>query len=291
MVPSPDWIVGLSKENLCLPDCSWVANRVIDLYPWDIGTQSGLRYDSPNMPTRPRDPIQRITSSNPNNPESPFFDETSAPMKPAARLHLIRQREYRKDCPPGHRRPPPGMNPGWSSAGGNTRPPLGGGGGRMNLNPFTQGGGASMGSGNPYGSQDSSAAGISYIYNGEGIGVPLDSERGGSAQSGRTGGYGADYTSSYNPSETAPTVSSSPDYDNREIAANGQGADGDYGRGGVGYGGQSSFYNRQSYGDPQAEDPCAVSEWGQWGACSATCGFASRNRMREFINKMSVAIF
>jgi len=39
MIPSPDWIVGLSKENLCLPNCSWVANRVIDLYPWDIGTQ------------------------------------------------------------------------------------------------------------------------------------------------------------------------------------------------------------------------------------------------------------
>ena len=38
MIPSPDWIVGLSKENLCLPNCSWVDNRVIDLYPWDIST-------------------------------------------------------------------------------------------------------------------------------------------------------------------------------------------------------------------------------------------------------------
>ena len=38
MIPSPDWIVGLSKENLCLANCSWVDNRVIDLYPWDIGT-------------------------------------------------------------------------------------------------------------------------------------------------------------------------------------------------------------------------------------------------------------
>lgn len=39
MIPSPDWIVGLSKENLCKLDCSWVPSRVIDLYPWDIGTQ------------------------------------------------------------------------------------------------------------------------------------------------------------------------------------------------------------------------------------------------------------
>ena len=46
MIPSPDWIVGLSKENLCLPNCSWVANRVIDLYPWDIGTQRWHEFDS-----------------------------------------------------------------------------------------------------------------------------------------------------------------------------------------------------------------------------------------------------
>ncbi len=42
MIPSPDWIVGLSKENLCLANCSWVDNRVIDLYPWDIGTDRYL---------------------------------------------------------------------------------------------------------------------------------------------------------------------------------------------------------------------------------------------------------
>ena len=43
MIPSPDWVVGLSKENLCTLDCTWVPNRVIDLYPWDIGTEAGLR--------------------------------------------------------------------------------------------------------------------------------------------------------------------------------------------------------------------------------------------------------
>ena len=61
--------------------------------------------------------FQRITSSNPNNPESPFFDISSAPMKPAARLHIIRQREYRKACPPGGRRPSEENVPqgGWSS--------------------------------------------------------------------------------------------------------------------------------------------------------------------------------
>ena len=77
IVPSPDWVVGVSKENLCQADGTWAENRVIDLFPWDIGTESGLRYDSPSSPSRPRQPIQRITSSNPNNPQSPFFDPTS----------------------------------------------------------------------------------------------------------------------------------------------------------------------------------------------------------------------
>ena len=67
----------MSKENLCQADGTWAENRVIDLFPWDIGTESGLRYDSPSSPSRPRQPIQRITSSNPNNPQSPFFDPTS----------------------------------------------------------------------------------------------------------------------------------------------------------------------------------------------------------------------
>jgi len=123
MVPSPDWIVGLSK------DCSWVDNRVIDLYPWDIGTDSGLRYDGTSAPQRPKGSIQRITSSNPHSAESPFYDNTGAPMKPAARLHLIKQREYFKTCPPGVERPGMaqagiGINPSWINPGDG----LGGGG-------------------------------------------------------------------------------------------------------------------------------------------------------------------
>ena len=39
MIPSPDWVVGVSKENLCLPNCTWMENRVIDLYPWDLGIE------------------------------------------------------------------------------------------------------------------------------------------------------------------------------------------------------------------------------------------------------------
>lgn len=37
-------MVGVSGLDLCLPDCSWVENKVIDLYPYDAGTDSGITY-------------------------------------------------------------------------------------------------------------------------------------------------------------------------------------------------------------------------------------------------------
>lgn len=42
--PSPDWCVGISSVNLCLPDCSWIAERTFDLLPFDAGTDSGPTY-------------------------------------------------------------------------------------------------------------------------------------------------------------------------------------------------------------------------------------------------------
>ncbi|XP_047112187.1 spondin-1-like [Schistocerca piceifrons] len=96
--PSPDWIVGVAGLELCLQDCTWVEYLELNLYPWDIGTDSGITYTSPNMPTVPQDVIRRITSSFPNNESSPFFDKTGAPMKPLARLYLTRQRLYEKSC-------------------------------------------------------------------------------------------------------------------------------------------------------------------------------------------------
>jgi hypothetical protein len=40
-------------------------------------------------------PIQKISSSYPNDPKSPFF---GVEMKPLARLYLTRQRLYEKSC-------------------------------------------------------------------------------------------------------------------------------------------------------------------------------------------------
>ncbi|XP_073997255.1 spondin-1 isoform X3 [Rhodnius prolixus] len=96
--PSPDWIVGVSALELCLSNCSWLENKMLNLYPWDVGTDSGITYTSPDMPTEPKDHIRRITSSFPADPGSPFYDPSGQEMKPLARLHLIRQRLYEKSC-------------------------------------------------------------------------------------------------------------------------------------------------------------------------------------------------
>ena len=48
--------------------------------------------------TQPRESIHRITSCHPDDERSPFFDETCAPIKPVARLHILKQREYKKLC-------------------------------------------------------------------------------------------------------------------------------------------------------------------------------------------------
>jgi len=96
--PSPDWIVGVSAMELCLRNCSWVESKVLNLYPWDAGTDSGVTFTSANAVTSPREQITRITASSPADARSPFYDPTGAPMKPLARIVMTRQRVYEKSC-------------------------------------------------------------------------------------------------------------------------------------------------------------------------------------------------
>ncbi|KAL0268413.1 UNVERIFIED_CONTAM: hypothetical protein PYX00_010368 [Menopon gallinae] len=98
IVPSPDWIVGVSGLELCLRNCSWVEFKVLNLFPWDAGTDSGTTYISPDMPTKPREPIRQITTRYPKDDSNPFYDPTGTEMKPFARLYLTRQRLYEKSC-------------------------------------------------------------------------------------------------------------------------------------------------------------------------------------------------
>lgn len=50
------------------------------------------------MPQVPRMTIQRVLSLTGNDPRSPYYDPTGAPMKPIAKLHLTRKRLYEKSC-------------------------------------------------------------------------------------------------------------------------------------------------------------------------------------------------
>ncbi|KAH8301613.1 hypothetical protein KR059_006588 [Drosophila kikkawai] len=96
--PSPDWIVGVSGLELCLRNCTWMEEKVINLYPWDVGTDAGPSYTSPDQPQVPPDVIRRMRSDFPNDPRSPFYDESGAPMKPMAILRVKRQRIYERRC-------------------------------------------------------------------------------------------------------------------------------------------------------------------------------------------------
>ena len=61
VAPSPDWFVGVSGLSL-LENNAWVTELVVQLRPWDAGTDSGSTFTSPDADTQPREPITLITT-------------------------------------------------------------------------------------------------------------------------------------------------------------------------------------------------------------------------------------
>jgi hypothetical protein len=57
IAPSPDWFVGVAGQDLRNEDGTWADVVVVDLYPWDAGTDSGTSYASGNAPTSPPENI------------------------------------------------------------------------------------------------------------------------------------------------------------------------------------------------------------------------------------------
>ncbi|MFH4976959.1 hypothetical protein AB6A40_003668 [Gnathostoma spinigerum] len=94
--PSPDWCVGLSSINLCLPDCTWVKERTFELLPFDAGTDSGPTFMSPNNPTEPRIPIHPITTK--LDKRSPFYSEETDVIAPLARVSIRRKDVVKSEC-------------------------------------------------------------------------------------------------------------------------------------------------------------------------------------------------
>ena len=62
LAPSPDWFVGVAALGLC-EDAVWVAERRVELFAHDAGTDSGRSYEAPDADTQPREPIRRIEAS------------------------------------------------------------------------------------------------------------------------------------------------------------------------------------------------------------------------------------
>jgi Spondin_N len=62
LAPSPDWFVGVAALSLC-QDAVWVAERRVELFAHDAGTDSGRSYEAPDADTQPREPIRRMETS------------------------------------------------------------------------------------------------------------------------------------------------------------------------------------------------------------------------------------
>jgi len=59
IAPSPDWFVGVSAQNL-LESGDWPPEIVIELFPYDAGTDGGDTYNAPDSDAEPQEPITRI---------------------------------------------------------------------------------------------------------------------------------------------------------------------------------------------------------------------------------------
>ena len=62
IAPSAGWFVGVDSYDLCGSDGRWKDTAIMDLLPWNTGTDSGTSFQSSDIPTIPSDVIKRITS-------------------------------------------------------------------------------------------------------------------------------------------------------------------------------------------------------------------------------------
>ena len=66
IAPSPDWMIAINSVNL-REGGTWVNEIVIDLFPYDAGTDAGATYGAANMPMVDPDPISVLINSGPFN--------------------------------------------------------------------------------------------------------------------------------------------------------------------------------------------------------------------------------
>ena len=61
--PSPDWFVGVSGESLLDGSGQWVQSLVVDLFPYDAGTEEGTEFSLSNPATSPQGVITSIAGT------------------------------------------------------------------------------------------------------------------------------------------------------------------------------------------------------------------------------------
>ena len=61
--PSPDWFVGVSGVSLLDGSDQWRATHVVDLFPYDAGTEDGTEFTLTNSATSPQGVITRIAGT------------------------------------------------------------------------------------------------------------------------------------------------------------------------------------------------------------------------------------
>jgi len=86
--PSPDWCVGVSALDLCVDNCTWLADTTVRLYAWDAGVSNSDSYTSEYRRGGPVQPIHHLPDHVHDNPGLPFRSDTST--EPMALLRLQR---------------------------------------------------------------------------------------------------------------------------------------------------------------------------------------------------------
>ena len=59
IAPSPDWFIGVSNLSL-VENGQWIDEKVIEIYAFDAGTDSGISYISTDLVTTPQENISQI---------------------------------------------------------------------------------------------------------------------------------------------------------------------------------------------------------------------------------------
>ena len=81
--PSPDWFVGISGLSLLDDERTWYAERRVDLFPYDAGTEDGTEFSLSNPDTRPRGVITGIRGT------GKFSEEPMARLRFVLRLGQV----------------------------------------------------------------------------------------------------------------------------------------------------------------------------------------------------------